>query len=52
MGKQFIGVTRRLLVIERLSVGQRVARREDMNPSIHIYMTTRERTRTTSALAR
>src|SRR5207237_8434804 len=38
MGKQFIGVTRRLLVIERLSVGQRVARREDMNPSIHIYM--------------
>src|SRR5439155_571422 len=38
MGKQFIGVTRRLLVIERLSVVQRVARREDMNPTIHIYM--------------
>ena len=38
MGKQFVGVTRRLLVIERLSVGQRVARREDVNPSIHIYM--------------
>src|SRR5437867_8169319 len=38
MGKQFVGVARRLLVIERLSVGQRVARREDVNPSIHIYM--------------
>src|SRR6266480_3684709 len=38
MGKQFVGATRRLLVIEGLSVGQRVARREDMNPSIHIYM--------------
>src|SRR5436190_20784730 len=38
MGKQFVGVTRRLLVIERLSVGQRVARREDVNPSIHICM--------------
>src|SRR5437867_8288462 len=38
MGKQFVGVTRRLLVIERLSVGQRIARRKDVNPSIHIYM--------------
>ena len=38
IGKQFVALTRRLLVIERLSVGQRVARREDMNPSIHIYM--------------
>src|SRR5438046_1138489 len=38
LGKQFIGVTRRLLVIERLIVRQRVVRREDMNPSIHIYM--------------
>src|SRR6266545_7758242 len=38
MGKQFVAATRRLLVIERLIVGQRLARREDMNPSIHIYM--------------
>src|SRR2546430_16990561 len=38
MGKQFVGVTRRLLVIERLSVRQLVARRKDVNPSIHIYM--------------
>ena len=38
MGKQFVGATRRLLVIERLIVGQRVAHREDVNPSIHIYM--------------
>src|SRR5206468_3988351 len=38
IGKQFVGVARRLLVIERLSVGQRIARREDVNPSIHICM--------------
>src|SRR6266481_2284458 len=38
MGKQFVGATSRLLVIERLSVRQRLARRKDMNPSIHIYM--------------
>jgi hypothetical protein len=38
MGKQFVGATHRLLVIERLIVGQRVAHREDVNPSIHIYM--------------
>src|SRR5207248_2473454 len=38
IGKQFVAVTRRLLVIERLSVGQRLARREDVNPSIHICM--------------
>ena len=38
MGKQFVGVTHRLVVIERLSVWQRVVRREDVNPSIHIYM--------------
>src|SRR5213594_213864 len=38
MGKQFVAATRRLLVIERLSVGQQVARREDVNPSIHICM--------------
>src|SRR6266480_6348381 len=38
IGKQFVALTRRLLVIERLSVGQRLARRENVNPSIHIYM--------------
>src|SRR5438094_1491694 len=38
IGKQFVALTRRLVVIERLSVGQRLARREDVNPSIHIYM--------------
>src|SRR6476659_7335480 len=38
MGKQFVGATHRLLVIERLVVRQRVAHREDVNPSIHIYM--------------
>src|SRR6266498_2012486 len=38
MGKQFVGVTRRLLVIERLIVRQRGTHREDVNPSIHIYM--------------
>src|SRR6266496_3120893 len=38
IGKQFVAATRRLLVIERLIVGQRLARREDVNPSIHIYM--------------
>ncbi|KAG0505855.1 MAG: hypothetical protein Udaeo_07840 [Candidatus Udaeobacter sp.] len=38
MGKQFVGATHRLLVIERLIVWQRVAHREDVNPSIHIYM--------------
>src|SRR5881409_3577976 len=38
IGKQFVALTRRLLVIKRLSVGQRLARREDVNPSIHIYM--------------
>ena len=38
IGKQFVALTRRLLVIKRLSVGQRLARREDVNPSIHIYV--------------
>src|SRR6266516_7319805 len=38
IGKQFVGVTRSLLVIERLIVGQRLAHREDVNPSIHICM--------------
>src|SRR5205823_6500391 len=38
IGKQFVALTRRLVVIERLSVGQRLVRREDVNPSIHIYM--------------
>src|SRR5206468_7947089 len=37
-GKQFFAATRRLLVIERLSVRQRLAYREDVNPSIHICM--------------
>src|SRR5881396_2989830 len=38
VGKQFVAATRRLLVIERLSVWQRLARWEDVNPSIHICM--------------
>jgi hypothetical protein len=38
MGKQFVAAARRLLVIECLIVGQRLAHREDVNPSIHIYM--------------
>jgi hypothetical protein len=38
MRKQFVRATHRLLVIKRLIVGQRVAYREDMNPSIHIHM--------------
>ena len=38
IGKQFVAVTRSLLVIERLSVRQRLAHREDVNPSIHICM--------------
>src|SRR6266566_418875 len=38
IGKQFVGVARRLLVIERLSVRQRLAHRENVNPSIHICM--------------
>src|SRR5207248_923707 len=38
IGKQFVGVTRRLLVIERLSVGQRLARLKVVNTSIHICM--------------
>src|SRR5436305_14775813 len=38
LGKQFVAATRRLLVIERLSVRQRLAYREDVNPPIHICM--------------
>src|SRR6266705_6585988 len=38
IGKQFVAATRSVLVIERLIVGQRLAHREDVNPSIHICM--------------
>src|SRR5215211_1387601 len=38
MGKQFVAATRRLLIIKCLIVRQRLARREYVNPSIHIYM--------------
>src|SRR2546428_2096836 len=38
IGKQLIPLTRRLLVIERLIVRQRLGKIENMNPSVHIRM--------------
>ena len=38
IGKQFVALTVRLLVIKRLIVGKRLGKIEDMNPSVHILM--------------
>ena len=38
IGKQLFTLTRRLLVIERLSMRQRLGRTENVNRSVHILM--------------